>query len=61
MDCEGVTAGIVVLLIFAFVVGFSFGYESGINEGANTAYRSLLEKHQILTPVTEETPCYRNN
>ena len=57
MNCEGVTAGIVVLLIgvLAFVVGFGFGHESGINEGTNTVYRSLLEKHQILAPVTEET------
>lgn len=57
MNYEGVTTAIIVLfvLVFAFVVGFGFGHESGINEGENTTYRSLLEKHQILMPITEET------
>ena len=40
-----------VIAVWIFAAGFILGVESGRNEGANTAYRSLLEQNHILVPA----------
>ena len=57
MDIEQVPSLLVLALIGVgvFVAGFFVGLESGKNEGANTAYKALLEQHQILVPTPSDT------
>lgn len=46
---------ITLFLAIVFSAGLAVGYVAGKSAGENTAYRALLEQHQILTSIhTEE-------
>lgn len=53
MDIEQIPALFVLALVGVgiFVAGFFVGLKAGSNEGANTAYRALLEQNHILVPT----------
>lgn len=53
MDIEQIPSLFVLALVGVgiFVAGFFVGLKAGMSEGTNTAYRALLEQHQILAPT----------